>query len=213
MKNFLLALATLPLVIGPAVANPRCRTCVAPVKVVKRVKVVRKVFAVTKIFPTYASVYLPPAPVIVQPAQTVIGQQAYNVTATQGVGVAVQHSQAVQAGSELQQVLAELKGLCKRIDALEQGQSADQPFAVKKGVPKALARCAACHSTTNADKDGAGFVMWDKGKLATFSERDLRKIGAHVANGTMPPANNAKGVKPLTDEDAAEISRWIASFE
>src|SRR3990167_3587417 len=121
-------------------ANP-CHVCRKRV-VVKRVKQVKviKQFAVTKIYPTYAATFVPPAPVIITPGQTTIGAQAYNVTQTQGYGVALHSGAAIQQQVQQQQlqqqaaavqqqlsageraILEELRNLCAALKANDGGQ-------------------------------------------------------------------------------------------
>lgn len=85
------------------------------------------------------------------------------------------------------------------------------PPPVRGGVqiPRVFNKCTACHTSGSLRGDKNEFVMFDKGKLIPFSERNLRLIGAKVSIGVMPPPGNKEGIPAATDEESQELSEWI----
>lgn len=228
MKNMLLALALIPLVIGPIAANPPCIAC-AVAKVRNRVIVKEKVVAIQVpvfVVPTYSATFIPPAPIIVQQGSVAVGQQSVSytqqaVTAVQPVAVA---QAAVAQASSQPDLAAVFQAFNARLCAIEakltiatppvtnppNGNLPGQPLAVP-GIPKAFNKCAACHEATKADTIGGKFVMFKDGKLSTFNDRQLRLIGSKAYSGAMPPKDNKVGVPPLTDEEVGELMGWVST--
>lgn len=152
--------------------------------------------------PTYTAAYSPPvATAPAQPAQS-----------------------AQPAGGELRQIIDALKALDARLQRLEKGtlpapKPAD-PFnppktgalkGGKDGLALAVSRCAVCHDSKVAAKDGGGLTLFEAGKLAPgLTDRQRLKATTAVRKNTMPPASNAKGVKQLADDEADLVSDAFA---
>lgn len=68
------------------------------------------------------------------------------------------------------------------------------------------ARCAACHTDSVAATEGKGFVMFDKGNLVDFNDRQWRKIGVKLTTKQMPPEKDSKGnAVPEMPQDEFEL--------
>ena len=237
MKHFLVALAVVPLLIGPALANPPCRTCVRSYPVQQRAAVIvkEKIVAVqvpVVVVPTYSATFIPPAPIIVQQGSTSVGAQStsytqVNAQAAYGLNQPVQavQAQAVQqVSAQSDQLVAALNAINQRLCALE-GQLRP-PVAPPPPAPPApvappivqparllprafITSCAKCHDQGVADARGGGFRMFEAGKLAAFTDHELRRIATRTYAGEMPPRDNHVGAVPLVDQEVAEIQEWV----
>jgi cytochrome c553 len=137
------------------------------------------------------------------------------------LGLAQVHAQATApACVPGDRLAAALEAINQRLCALE-GKNGTAPAAPVQppanpfqpikapAIPAAFGKCAACH-TGNQSK--GGFAMFDApGKLAVFSERQLRMILTKSHTGTMPPPNNREGIQPLTDAEVGDIAAWADS--
>lgn len=224
------ALALLPLLAGPALANPRCVSCVkkAVVKrnVVEKVIVKKEVAAIAfqvavpvylaQVLPAPAVTYnitTPPPPAApVQQIQTYAAPavlsasvSAYGVTAApQQVVQQTQASTSVTDG----ELAAALRAINERLCKLE-GKPAGNPFEAAKASPwstLAAKSCLKCHGEATAAKDGGRIVLGD-----TLTPAQRMKVIGVIAQRSMPPQPNKHSLPAVSAEEAnaviAELSR------
>lgn len=200
--------------------------CAAPVRVARPVVVKKTVVVDDYVAPvvvrfqaviplvdygSYSAVYVPPvaSPVAPTPA------------ATPPVTV----PQTAPAASGMEAVMAELKKIGGRLDALEKKNSGG-PVVVPQTAPPAaqqqprqeeagqaalkvvVAKCAACHGKDNAAEKGGSLVLIDGGALAQVSARAANKVVGRSYAGTMPPKDS--GVPALTDTEVGQVVAWYA---
>lgn len=115
-------------------------------------------------------------------------------------------------------ILAELKRLNGRLDALEKRSGAIKPMdreqpnepqarsnvAVGAGLTALRSKCAACHSR-GKEADGGNLVLLDGDNLVSLTDRQEAKILKRLAKNEMPPPNNKQGIAALNDEEYAAI--------
>lgn len=238
MIDCVAALAVMPMVIGPVLANP-CVSCRvvkrAPVKILRQKEIIIKREVATIAVPFFVPAYVAqvlPAPAVTYnittpppPAQAT--QQITAATYITPPAVGIYGAAAIQAPAHYptqaltanpnDRLMAFLDKLDKRLCRLEENAgiqdgngNGNAEIKVDPGIPKVLAtKCVACHTPENAKKEGGGFVLFDKGKLAPLSERNLRLIGAKTYGGEMPPKSNKFNIQPLNDQDVADIQEWL----
>lgn len=171
--------------------------------VVEKKAVVAAVAAFVPV-PVYAAVYTPPA-VPVVPA----------VPAAPATAPAASQS----AVGDLAAVLAELKKLSSRLDALERGGSRPETPPPSPGAPALGAagkvpavfqsKCAACHEAKVAGEKGGGFLMFDGAALTRLSEKQWRKVATMTYSGRMPPKSHGT----LSDAEVAEIMAYLDALK
>ncbi len=191
------SLVALLVIAVPAIATP-CRTVVYQQQAEVVVPYVQTQI-ITVAVPTYTLVPYPypvASPVALAPA---------NYTPPSAIPTA--------GPDVMQELLAEIRGMRAELKALVNTPPDLSP--PKLGAPKqagvdpaivALTKnCAKCHGTT-ADKDGAGFVMFNpKGEYIPIAPRDARRIVSLVSTGKMPP--------PPAKCDPAEADLILKAFK
>lgn len=171
--------------------------------VVEKKAVVAAVAAFVPV-PVYAAVYTPPAVPVVPAAPAA---PATAPAASQSVA------------GDLAAVLAELKRLSSRLDALERGGSrpetplpapgAPAPGAAGKVPAVFQSKCAACHEAKVAGEKGGGFLMFDGTALTRLSEKQWRKVATMTYSGRMPPKSHGT----LSDAEVAEIMAYLDALK
>jgi mono/diheme cytochrome c family protein len=171
--------------------------------------------------PTFTVGYQPPAPF---PGYPTAAPPTASAPPSQA-GAAPAPPPAVTSGG-MAEVLAELRRLNGRMDAMERGQSLPAPRAAtaeppppavpaapRNGAALALfnAKCAACHKAGNESK-GKGFIMLDASGnfVPSLTTAQWERMGAKMTFGKMPPKDS--GIT-LSDEEGTammeEVSRHL----
>lgn len=213
----------------PVLSTPVYRapvTYAAPAVVTTYTPPVTPVLAVSYVpvaVPTFSVTYSPPA--VVQAAPAVAGTALPAAPAaaavappraavqTQAAGVAAPAAQPAAAQNGNAELLLEIQRLRKELDALKAGQTAPpaaQQSEARVDLPTAVtrvtkAKCAACHDASVAEQEGGRLVLMDGEALAPVPDRKVPRLMSLVYANRMPPPNNAKGIQPLTDQEAAAL--------
>lgn len=115
------------------------------------------------------------------------------------------------------EVVAALKAIAARLEALEKGTTAPPmksaedapgtpaPAPAADVLPLFRSKCASCHEARVSGTKGGKFTLLSGAALAPLTDRQLRRIGSQTYTGAMP-----RGGK-LTDEEVARIQEWLDS--
>lgn len=148
---------------------------------------------------------------VVQHAAAVVDVQPVLLATV--VPIAAYSVQYAPGGADVQQLLAEIKALRAEVQAIKAGPAVEQK---KEAAPAPLkhleilqAKCQSCHDANVSKAKGGGFTMFEAGKLALLTDRQLRKVSTRTYAGDMPP----KGQPQLSDAEVGEVMRWLNSLE
>ncbi len=201
----LIALVTLLLWMPAAQADCRARVVVEKKVIIKEV-----IHDVTPVLAVYLPLYIAPGYIPQQPPAVAAG-----VAPQQPLGVQPR-AEASPPQNDIQALLAEMRKMNSRLDALERRGGAP-PMPPPGDVPEAEAdaglgvlrtHCAPCH-TKGREAKGTSFAMFDGGALAAISAPQAVKVLGKMQFNEMPPPNNAEKIPPLTDQEYADASRRV----
>jgi hypothetical protein len=158
--------------------------------------------------PVFAAVFLPVPVATVGPAPAVVASPPAAASVPAVASPPAQAAATLPCEKQLAEVraeLAELRALIKSRGAENPGPvAAGEGGAGRPGLSVLTTSCLPCHGAT-ADKDGKGHRFFaDDGSLQ--KDVPLSKLIARTYRGDMPPPENKKGIKPLSD---AEVGRLI----
>jgi mono/diheme cytochrome c family protein len=199
----------------------------APVsyQVVEKVKVVKQEVPVAVYVPLYTAVY---APALYPAAPPAAAAPAMPPAAPAAPAM----PEKAPCADQTARLLSVLEGLDARLKRLEGNGGALPPLNQDRPVPPAHmpvkpdntlpapqaqapltaahvfgTKCSQCHDAKVAKEKGRGFVLGGDGKLATLSDRQLRKVLTQIATNKMPPKDS--GIPPLTEQEMAAVVNYV----
>ena len=186
---------------------------VAPVVVVEKKVVVTEFVPFIAYVPVALATYIP---VAAAPAVPLAATAPVPYAAPPPLPVPQAQLPVAVPAAPVDPCAARMAPLLARLEALErqlqQGNGPPpgaqaQPMA--KGLALMQAKCAKCHTTESAVKEGGGFVMFDQGKLVELSDLQVHKAWKKVVKGEMPPAKEGR----MEDADGRSVLEFLDTYK